>query len=147
MMPSGGKTGSGTSTSVPYSRWGGVRGLPQLAHIEQLCDVCVTTKDRRAPFPKQAKYRADKPLKLVHGDLCGPITPATLGGRRYILLLVDDAMRYMWTSFLAEKSSMPESIKRIQTATENKYGRKLRVFRTDNGGEFTSASLTEYFAG
>jgi hypothetical protein len=29
-----------------------VRGLPQLAHIEQLCDVCITTKHRRAPFPK-----------------------------------------------------------------------------------------------
>jgi hypothetical protein len=58
-----------------------VRGLLQLAHIEQLCDVCVTTKHWRTRFPKQAKYRADKPLELVHGDLCGPITLATPGGR------------------------------------------------------------------
>jgi hypothetical protein len=35
---------------------------PQLAHVEQLCDICVTTKHRHAPFPKQDKYRADKPL-------------------------------------------------------------------------------------
>jgi transposase InsO family protein len=121
--------------------------LPQLAHIDQLCDIYVTTKHQCAPFPKQAKYRADKPLELVHGDLCGHITPATPGGRRYILLLVDDATRYMWTAFLADKSSAPESIKKIQAAAENKCGRKLKVFRTDNGGEFTSASFTEYFAG
>jgi hypothetical protein len=124
-----------------------VRGLPQLAHVEQLCDVCVTTKHQRAPFPKQARYRADKPLELVHGDFCGPIMPATPRGRHYILLLVEDATRYMWVAFLAEKSSTPESIKKIQAAAESKCGRKLRVFCTNNVGKFTLASFPEYFAG
>jgi hypothetical protein len=87
--------------------------LPQLAHVEQLCDVCITTKHQCAPFPNQAKYRADKPLELVHGDLCGPIMPATPGGWHYILLLVDDARRYMLVAFLVEKSSVPKSIKNI----------------------------------
>jgi transposase InsO family protein len=112
--------------------------------------VGVAVKHRqhqRAPFPKQAKYTEDRPLELVHDDLCGPITLATLGGRCYILLLVEDATRYMWASFLVEKSSVPKSIKKIQVAAENKCGRKLRVFRTDNGGKFMSASFTEYFAG
>jgi hypothetical protein len=53
----------------------------------------------------------------------------------------------MWSSFLAEKSSAPESIKKIQAAEENKCRRKLMVFRTNNGGKFTSASFDEYFAG
>ncbi|KAL5225530.1 hypothetical protein ABZP36_012169 [Zizania latifolia] len=35
-------------------------------------------------------------LYLVHGDLCGPITPATPDGKKYFLLLVDDWSRYMW---------------------------------------------------
>jgi hypothetical protein len=52
-------------------------------------------KQRRAPFPQQAKYRATGQLELVHGDLCSPVTPATHGRRRYFLLLVDDASRYM----------------------------------------------------
>jgi transposase InsO family protein len=52
----------------------------------------------------------------------------------------------MWAAFLAEQSSAPESIKKIQAAAENKCERKLRVFRIDNGGEFTSASFTEYCA-
>jgi hypothetical protein len=115
-----------------------VRRLPQLAHIEQLCDVCITTKQQRTLFPKQAKYRVDKPLELVHSDLCSPISPETPGGRCYILLLVDDATRYMWIAFLADKSSTPESIKKIQAAAENKCRRKLKVFHTNNGGEFTS---------
>jgi transposase InsO family protein len=40
-----------------------------------------------------------------------------------------------------------ESIKKIQAAMEDKCGRKLKVFHTDNGGEFTSASFTKNFVG
>jgi hypothetical protein len=122
-----------------------VHELPLLAYVEQLCDVCITTKYRHAAFPKQAKYRVYKPLELIHGHLCSPITPATLGGRRYILLLVDDATKYMWVAFLIEKSNAAKSIKKIQAAAKNKCGRKLRVFRTDNDSEFTSASFAKYF--
>ena len=60
-----------------------VRGLPCLDHVEQLCDICVLTKQRRLPFPQPASFRAKERLELVHGDLCGPVTPATPGGRRY----------------------------------------------------------------
>jgi hypothetical protein len=42
----------------------------------------------------------------VHGDLCGPVTPATLGGRRYFLLLVDDLSRYMWLWSLAARERL-----------------------------------------
>jgi hypothetical protein len=31
----------------------------------------------------------------MHGDLCSPVTPATPGGQRYFLLLIDDLSRYM----------------------------------------------------
>jgi hypothetical protein len=86
-----------------------VRGMPRLKHAKQLCETCVVTKHRRAPFPSQAKYRAEKPLELVHGDICGPITPVTPGGRCY-LLLVDDATRYMWVVLLASKSGASEAL-------------------------------------
>jgi hypothetical protein len=35
-----------------------VRGLPEIEHIEQLCDCCVATKQRRTSFPAAAKYQA-----------------------------------------------------------------------------------------
>jgi transposase InsO family protein len=121
-----------------------VRGMPRLKHAEQLCEMCVVTKHRRAPFPSQAKYRAEKPLELVHGDICGPITPVTPGGRCYFLLLVDDATRYMCVVLLASKSGASEAIKRIQAAVEKQSGLTLKVIRTDNGGEFTSLDFASY---
>ena len=59
------------------AKGGMVRGLPLVEHVNQLCDACLAGKQRRAPFSKQAKFRAKERLELVHGDLCRPITPAT----------------------------------------------------------------------
>jgi transposase InsO family protein len=123
-----------------------VHGLPPISHTEQFCDTYVLTKHRRGVFPKQSKYRADKALELVHGDLCGPVKPATLGGRCYFLLPVDDATHYMWVVLLTAKSEASSVIKRIQAAVKKECGRKLRVLRTDDGGEFTAAEFTAYCA-
>jgi transposase InsO family protein len=123
-----------------------VRRLPPISHAEQFCDTCVLAKHRRRVFLKQSKYRADKALELGHGDLCGPVKPATPGGRRYFLLLVDDATRYMWVVLLTTKSEALSAIKRIQAAAEKECGHKLRVLRTDNGGEFTAAEFAAYCA-
>jgi transposase InsO family protein len=123
-----------------------VRGLPSLDHVEQFCDVCVLMKQRRLPFPQQSSFRAKERLELVHGDLCGPVTPATPGGRRYFLLLVDDLSRYIWVMVLGSKGETADAIKRAQAAAEAECGRKLHVLRTDNGSEFTAAEFASYCA-
>jgi transposase InsO family protein len=92
----------------------------------------------------KAKFRADVALDLVHGDLCGSITPESPGGRRFFLLLVDDATRFMWIKLLTAKRDATTSIKAIKAAIEVKVGRPLRVLRTDNDGEFTGKELTDF---
>jgi hypothetical protein len=119
-------------------------GMPRVEHVEQFCDTCVLIKQRWLPFPRQASFRAKEKLELVHGNLCGPVTPATPGGRRFILLLVDDVSRYMWAVLLDTKAAAADAIKRHQAAAEKECGRKLRVLRTDNGGEFTAAEFAAY---
>jgi hypothetical protein len=82
----------------------------------------------------------------VHGDLCGPVTPATPGGRRYFLLLIDDLSRYMWVVVLGSKGEAADVISCAQAAMEAECGRKLRVLCTDNGGEFTVVEFASYCA-
>jgi hypothetical protein len=118
-----------------------VHGLPPISHAEQFCDTCILAKHRHGVFLKQSKYHVDKPLELVQGDLCGPVKPATPGGRRYFHLLIDDATRYMWVVLLTAKSEASSAIKHIQSATEKECGHKLWVLRTDNGGEFMTAEF------
>ena len=82
----------------------------------------------------------------MHGDICGPITPATPAGKRYFLLLVDDLSRHMWLTLLSTKDQAAEAIKRFRASVEVETGRKLRLLRTDRGGEFKVATFVEYYA-
>ena len=115
-----------------------------IEHAAQVCDTCITTKIRRRPFPQKAAYSAEQPLELVHGDLCGPITPATPEGRCYFLLMVD-ATRFMFVVLLATKDKAAQAVKKIKAQAEE-TGHELKVLWTDNGGEFTCSELTEHFA-
>jgi len=56
-----------------------VEGLPTVTRVEKNCNGCVLGKQHRAPFPKVSSFRAGKCLELVHADLCGHITPKTVG--------------------------------------------------------------------
>jgi hypothetical protein len=64
-------------------------------------------------------------LELVHGDICGPITPTTPSGNWYFIFLVDEASRFMWVKVLKSKDSTTEVIKQYQAAVEAQTGRKL----------------------
>jgi hypothetical protein len=84
--------------------------MPSLDHVEQFCDVCVLTKQRRLPIPQQSSFRAKERLELVHGDLCDPVTSATPGGRRYFLLLINDLSHYMWVVVLGSTGEAEDAI-------------------------------------
>lgn len=121
-----------------------VRGLPELAHVNQLCEGCMAGKQRWTSFPAKAEDRAEKVLELVYGDLCGPISPPTPRGSKYFLLLVDDRSRYMWVKILCSKDQAVAAIKQFQAEAEAETGKKLGALRTDRGGEFTSVDFMEY---
>ena len=44
-----------------------------------ICEPCQEGKQTRQPSHEPAK-RAKRPGELVHSDLCGPITPPSVGG-------------------------------------------------------------------
>ena len=121
-----------------------VSGLPMIDHVDQLCTGCLVGKQRRGAFPREAKFRASKVLELVHGDLCGPITPATPSGKKYFLLIVDDYSRYMWLVLLRSKDEALEAFRKVKIAAEVESEEKLKALRTDRGGEFTSNEFKAY---
>ncbi|WVZ61915.1 hypothetical protein U9M48_011722 [Paspalum notatum var. saurae] len=101
---------------------------------------------RGLPTIEQAQWRAERALELVHGDLCGPVTPATPSGNIYFLLLVDDRSRYMWLVLLPSKGRAAAAIKEFQARAEAESGCKLLALRTDRSGELTSKEFMEYCA-
>jgi len=45
--------------------------------------------------------------------MCGPITPATMGGHKYFITFIDDFFRFGWIELLQEKSSSLDAFKKI----------------------------------
>ena len=66
-------------------------------------------------FSKKSKWRASNKLELIHGDLCGPITPTSHRSKRYLLVLVDVFSRKTWIYFLADKSEAFETLKNFKS--------------------------------
>ncbi|KAD4981980.1 hypothetical protein E3N88_18651 [Mikania micrantha] len=74
--------------------------------------------------------------------LCRPITPATEAGNRNVLLFVDNHSRFMWPFMLkAKDEALLNQFKAFKAYAENQHRRKMKVPRTDQGGEFTSKEL------
>jgi hypothetical protein len=77
-------------------------GLPGIGQVGKLCEACQARKQRCTSFPMK-EYWVERLLELVHGNLCGPISPTKPRGNKYFLLLVDDLSRYMWAAMIPSR--------------------------------------------
>ena len=102
-------------------------------------------KQTRAVFPDNT-YRAVSKLQLIHTDVCGPMHNESLNGSKYFLLLIDDLSRYCWVFFLKSKFDVFAEFVKFKAAVELEIENKLKILRSDNGGEYTSRQFEAYLA-
>nr|GEV78432.1 retrovirus-related Pol polyprotein from transposon TNT 1-94 [Tanacetum cinerariifolium] len=86
-----------------------VIGLPKFKCVnDQLCSSCELIKANRSSFKSKAVPSSKGRLNLLHMDLCGPMRVASINGKKYILVIVDDYSSYTWTLFLRSNDETPE---------------------------------------
>nr|GEX32620.1 hypothetical protein [Tanacetum cinerariifolium] len=86
-----------------------VVGLPKLKFVKyHLCSSCELGKAKRNSFHTKITPSSKRQLQLLHMDLCGPMRVASINGKRYVLVIVDDYSRYTWTYFLKPEDETPE---------------------------------------
>ncbi|GJT22259.1 retrovirus-related pol polyprotein from transposon TNT 1-94 [Tanacetum coccineum] len=127
-----------------------VFGLPKFKyHKEHLCPSCEhygkTALSKRASHPPKPVPNSKQRLHLLHMDLCGPMRIASINGKRYVLVIVDDYSRYTWVHFLRSKDEAPEVIKTFLKRITVLLQSPVIIIRTDNGTEFKNQILKEYF--
>jgi transposase InsO family protein len=77
-------------------------------------------------------------LELIHSDLCGPMPSTSLRGYVYYVSFIDDYSRNTWVYFSKTKDEVLENFKEFKDLVENLSKRKIKILRSDNGGECTS---------
>ena len=70
-------------------------GLTKFGKIEKnVCGPCQLGKQTKSTHPKVSVVATSHPLELLHMDLMGPTRIEIMGGKRYIMVVVDDFSRY-----------------------------------------------------
>ncbi|GJV40224.1 retrovirus-related pol polyprotein from transposon TNT 1-94 [Tanacetum coccineum] len=98
-----------------------VDGLPKFKYNkDHLYSACEQGKIKKASLPSKLVPTTESKLELIHMDLCGPMRVASINGKKYILVIVDDYSRYTWAQILK--------------------------IRTDNRTEFKNKKLQMFYA-
>ncbi|GJR05334.1 putative ribonuclease H-like domain-containing protein [Tanacetum coccineum] len=123
-----------------------VRGLPKLkSEKNHLCYACAMGKSKKKPHKPKSKDTNQEKLYLLHMDLCGPMRVASVNGKKYILVIVDDYSRFTWVKFLRSKDEAPYFIIKFLKMIQVRLQVTVRRIRTDNGTEFVNQTLREYY--
>ena len=127
-------------------QFGAVCGLPNMSISNYPCSSCLTGKQSRKTIPKIRTHESTKILQLVHSDVVGPFRVRSLGGEKYFVTFINDFSRKTWIYFISSKDQVFEKFKLFLHEFEHMFGKKLRILRTDNGGNYMSKIFLSYCA-
>ena len=147
-----------TKESIWHRRYGhlGARNLERIAkeHLvdgfdceptkeSSFCEPCVDGKQSTLSFPKTVGERSDELLGIIHSDACGKIETWSLSTAEYFTTFINKS-RFVWVYTLKNKSEVFEKLTEWKSMVEKSSGMKVKVLRTDNGGEYTSKEFEQY---
>ena len=78
--------------------------------------------------------------------MCGAIKPKTYDRYRYFVTFLDRASRYLEVKLLRRKKEVYEAFLEFKSRAENNpKGYRIRIFATDNGGEYVNKRFQSLF--
>ena len=110
---------------------------------EKACGTCITSKQHKVPRPTSSSD-SERPLDLVHTDVCGPLEVPSLGGCLYLATYLDDYSKMAIVKPVQRKSDVPEVTKEVINFMEKQSGCDLLVLRSDSGTENVNRDLGSY---
>ncbi|GKA94402.1 putative ribonuclease H-like domain-containing protein [Tanacetum coccineum] len=129
-----------------FARHSLVRGLPKLKfEKDHLYSTCAMGKSKKKPHKPKSEDTNQEKLYLLHMDLCGPMRVASVNGKKYILVIVDDYSRFTWVKCLKSKDEASDFIIKFLKMIQLRLKVHVRRIRIDNGTEFVNQTLREYY--
>jgi hypothetical protein len=80
---------------------GEVKDLPKISNpYDSVCKPCQIGNLTHTQFKSKNFPSTEKPLQLVHMDICGPSRKEGTRKENYFMLIIDDYSRLTWVAFL-----------------------------------------------
>jgi transposase InsO family protein len=106
-----------------------------------VCAPCHHGKMIAASHSPVNTVMTEHPGQLFHINTVGPSRVRSMGGKCYVLVIVDDYSRYSWVFFLESKDQVFEHSRLWSLRLNNEHPNCLKVIHSDNGTEFRNASF------
>ncbi|GJU33442.1 retrovirus-related pol polyprotein from transposon TNT 1-94 [Tanacetum coccineum] len=115
------------------ARHGLVRGLLKLKfEKDHLCSACAMGKSKKKPYKPKSEDTNQEKLYLLHMDLCGSMRVASVNGKKYILVIVNDYSRFTWVKCIRSKDEAPYFIINFLKMIQLRLKVPVQRIRTDN---------------
>jgi hypothetical protein len=124
-----------------------VRVLPWLRFEKELvCAPCRHAKMVASSHPPLTDVMIERPCELLHMDLVGLARLRYVGGKWYVLVVVDDYSRYAWVFFIEEKGEKFGFVRDLVLRLRNeRHEDDIRAICSDNGSKFRNSRFETFF--
>lgn len=106
------------------------------------CKTCIESKMIKKPY--QRVNRTSNILELIHTDICELNGMLTRGGNRYFITFIDDYSRYTYVYLIKHKHEAFDMFKTYKNEVENHLSKKIKILRSDRGGEYFSSDFNSF---
>ncbi|CAD7082972.1 unnamed protein product [Hermetia illucens] len=121
-----------------------IRGVKLVDIDNFFCESCAFGKAHRLSFKKNETNRKTKPGEYIHSDVCGPFSTESIGGTRFCIIFKDDASGFRYVYFMKHKSDVFDIFQKYEKLINNKFGKPMKILRTDNGREYCNFEMKRY---
>ena len=109
-----------------------------------LCDSCQLGKLSKMPF-SASEHTSSSVFDKIHCDLWGPAPVISFAKFKFYACFVDDFSKYTWIIPLKRKSDFFATYLAFEQFILRQYGKQIKVFHSDGGGEFVNNALSSHF--
>ena len=111
------------------------------------CKPCITGKQTHSEILKHTETRSNTILGQVFSNVCGKLPVHSHSRYEYFITFIDNKSHKVSIAGLQHKSNVAQSLKDFITRIETETGTKVKILRSDGGGEYTGSVVTEYLKG
>ena len=122
----------------------GITCPPASSAAPHVCTSCLAGKHARDAFPS-SRTRAQDLLGIIHTDI-HEMPTRDRRGFKYFISFIDDVSRYATVCLLKTKSGREvlAAFKVFQARVETETGRKIKILRSDGGGEYNNTAFADH---
>ena len=116
--------------------------LPHVVFDNSSCEACILGKHCKTVFPKSSTIY-EQCFDLVHSDVW--TSPClSRDNNKYYVTFIDEKSKYTWITLLPSKDKVFDAFLNFQSYVTNQFNAKIKVLRSDNGGEYTSHKFKDH---